>query len=578
MWQRMRLAEAMRSPLEIMDATTSKQIVLQEFQPLTTSLEWELSRLHWQTAGTLPFAENEVPFLVNNSGRLSEDAATLLFHNCIEAPPTGALVVLELGAGCGLFARHFLTAFQALCNQYEADFARRLKYVVSDGSSRSVADWATRGIFAGYEPCVHPVVCNADDTVQLGQVLAEAARGEAVRAVFANYVFDVLASQVIRRHGANVEEMQIRTLLVNEPALLREYTAHTGEELRMFAASPDPAERAKLIPLTSLFDFEVSYRLIEGAKPQLQDVLSKAGELAPVLVNTGALECLAFLETMLCRNGFVLINDYGPTDASQSADYSSHQRFGRTTAQAINFPVFDALTAQSWFVEVPEGDAERAIHSRLLLRSQLPGMQESFRNRFSIDAQHYFEAPLTEAREHGAAGRTAEALESLRTAIARAPRDWRVLGEAAEFVGLRLKDFASGAELVRAALELNPWYSTWLWNVLGDCLYCQERYLDAHEAYLQAQRINPMDPRTLLNLAYTLTYLGHYEDALRAIGSGLAGDAGIYRERLLDKQNNILAATDLRRSTEHNRCLIAASRLVLGSGAPTSPATELVAT
>src|SRR4029453_430925 len=106
------------------------------------------------------------------------------------------------------------------------------------------------------------------------------------------------------------------------------------------------------------------------------------------------------------------------------------------------------------------------------------------------------EAPIKEGRAGAAAGRKQEALEKYQTALSRQPRNWQIIGEAAEFVGLQLREFAAGIELVRTALECNPCYSSWLWNVLGDCLYCLERVGDAHEAYLQAERIDDTDPRT----------------------------------------------------------------------------------
>ena len=52
--------------------------VVEEFRPVSESLEWRLAGVHWRRAGVLAFAENEVPFVVNNSGRLSEAAARLL--------------------------------------------------------------------------------------------------------------------------------------------------------------------------------------------------------------------------------------------------------------------------------------------------------------------------------------------------------------------------------------------------------------------------------------------------------------------------------------------------------------------
>jgi tetratricopeptide (TPR) repeat protein len=575
-WRRMRLTGEARPPAEVLGAATARQLVLQDFRPLASSLEWELSRLHWQLAGTLPFAENEVPFLINNTGRLSEDAAALLFHNCVEAPPSGRLVVLELGAGCGLFARLFLDAFRTLCSQEGADYFDRLTYVVSDGSPRSVGDWSSRGVFSGFDAHVVPLALRADDAACAAAVTAALPAGAAaVRGIFCNYVLDVLPSRVIRRSGDGcIEEMHVRTVLSADAALLREYTRLTVGDIQRKASSASEADLAELIPLTPLFDVEVAFQAVGAHSAYLEQALCAAGAADAILVNDGALECLQRLRHLVDRNGFVLVNDYGPTEAGESRDYGGSQRFGRTTAHAINFPVFDALASADWILSVPDQDRERSIHSRLLAAGGLPGTRAAFLDRFSAAAQQHFERPLAEARDHAAAGRKHDALAAFRTAIARSPRDWRVLGEAAEFVGLDLRDFSSGAELARAAVEINPWYSTWLWNVLGDCLYCLERHGDAHEAYLQAQRINPRDPRTMLNLGYTWVYLGNYDEALRAIATGLAADAGAYRARLLEKQNGIIAAADLRRSLEYERLAQAARRMrPAPAAAATAPAT-----
>jgi SAM-dependent methyltransferase len=129
--------------------------VLQEFRPLTRCLEWELSELHWNQQGILPFVENDVPFLINNSGRLSEHAAALLFANCLETLGAGSIRVLELGAGTGLFARYFLNAFRAICLQENRDFYQRLIYYVTDRSMRTVQQWQGKfSLTAGKPACI----------------------------------------------------------------------------------------------------------------------------------------------------------------------------------------------------------------------------------------------------------------------------------------------------------------------------------------------------------------------------------------------------------------------------------------
>ena len=84
--------------------------------------------------------------------------------------------------------------------------------------------------------------------------------------------------------------------------------------------------------------------------------------------------------------------------------------------------------------------------------------------------------------------------------------------------------------------------------------FLPQRLDDAHRAFLQAQRIDRDDPRTNLNLAYTLAARGEPGAALGAIARGLASDGrGLFRARLLEKQAQILAAVSERTSAEQGR-------------------------
>ena len=110
--------------------------------------------------------------------------------------------------------------------------------------------------------------------------------------------------------------------------------------------------------------------------------------------------------------------------------------------------------------------------------------QNPFGQQFGIEEQISERLP-DEARRHIEAGRTEEAMECYKSALARHPRDWRLLGELAEFLIRNLADYEAGLAAARAAVRLNPWYSAWLWNTVGDALYAQDRFDEAHEAYLQ---------------------------------------------------------------------------------------------
>jgi tetratricopeptide (TPR) repeat protein len=217
-------------------------------------------------------------------------------------------------------------------------------------------------------------------------------------------------------------------------------------------------------------------------------------------------------------------------------------------AMGLNFPLLEEhFTRGGVTVLKPDGDEGSAIQARLLFRGALPSTRRVFEVRFAATAREHADAPIAQARQEAASSRLRQALASYRIAIVRNPRDWQLIGEAAEFVSTQLKDHEAGLELAHAALELNPWYSSRLWNVLGDCLTSLQRPRDAHECHLQAQRINPDDVDTNLKLAETWLALGDPRRSLEAAARGLANDSdALLRHVLLEKQQQAIASLTVR--------------------------------
>lgn len=531
---------------------------VQGFRPLTDTLEWQLAEVHWAQAGLRPFAENQVPHLVTSSGRLSQRAAAVLHQSCVASPPAGALTVLELGAGTGLFARFFLDAFRDLCQEGGQDFYARLRYLATDRSPRTIAQWAEHGIFAEHGARVACGTCDA-----LAPAVFHPAEGPpevlaGLRAVMGNYLLDTLPARLLRRGAAQVEELRVRTNLCADADTVRGYTALSLAELRALAGSPDPAARGRLVPLLTLLEPEVAYLPVDpAALPYAAEALELCAGQERVLLSAGALRCLEACRALLAPAGYLLVNDYGPVQGAlaQARELASPLRLGATMALGINFPLLEAYFARRGLrVLSPPGDERALLHARLLLPAPAPDVEAAFAAAFGEEAHQRVEAPLGEARQHLGAGRLDEALRCYRAAVDSSPRDFLVLGEAAEFAASHLRDPALGLELAQAALRLNPWYGGWMWSVLGECLYSLGRVDEAHEAHERAARIHPRDPRAHLNLSVCLSHLGRVEEALVAVARGLACDAqGLYRARLLDRQGQLLAVIANRSLGEQER-------------------------
>lgn len=577
-----------------------------ELDSLHESLETRLAHAYWSRAGIIPFARNDVPYLVNNNGRASERAAAVV-HAAFEERGTNLpqrLVLMELGAGTGLHARYFLDAFADLCRESGTDFYERLTFVVSDRYERTVREWHETGMFEDHAGHVALAVCDASMPSQPAVLDGSGAPIEGrPLVVFCNYLLDVLPARIVRRGAAGLEELHVRTHLAGGDVALKIAGIASLDEARGLAASGRDEDLERLLPLLGQLELETAFRpwtpepgpgaalaaafaagagaAVGGTAVGGTAVAGEAGTgeatagasatgtaagLGPprAVVNDGALLCLEKIFEFIDPAGFVLVNDYGPVRLEDVPNHVGVHRFGGSVALGVNFPLLEkVLAARGLTVLAPDGDENRRIHTRLVGRSIGDRTAEVLRTRFRHELDRFRDEPLEEARQHVAAGRANEAIAAYRTALERNPRDWQMTGEAAEYVGLQLKDYGAGLQIARAALERNPWCSAWLWNVLGDCLFCTEKYDEAHEAYLQAERIDADDPRTNLNLGYTHAVQGRFDEALAVLARGLAQDArtnSAYRTRLLDKQAQVLAVLSERASAERDRLVRRAER------------------
>jgi tetratricopeptide (TPR) repeat protein len=554
------VGEAGRSPLDAASGVAVPPTEVEDFRPLGECLEWRLADAFWEHEGVIPFVRNDVPYLVNNSGRLSESAADLMFTALEELLPTlpARICMLELGAGSGLFARYFLDAFAERCRNAGRDFYDRLIYVVTDRFSSMVEGWRKEGLFAGHEAHVDLRTCDAKSV----ETLFALGGTPAPMVAFCNYVLDVLPARIVRRSSERLEQLCVRAHVPGGEAAWRAAGLASLDEARALAASGRFEDLRRLLRLLPQLELETEFRPWTPATSAEAAFTATMVEGQRVILNHGAIACVDQIVRHLHPHGCLMVNDYGPVRSEDVGSHLGVQRFGGSIALGLNYPWLEHVLGDWGFTAVsPEGDEQRRIHTRLFARDVGERTAASLHAHFGLAHDKFLDSPQEEARAHLAAGRRSEALDAYRRVIQRNPRDWQMLGEAAEYIGLQLGDHAAGLEIAHAALERNPWRSAWLWNILGDCLFYRNKLAEAHAAFEQAQRIDPADPRTSLNLAYTLSAQDDQVGALAAIARGLAGDGqGSYRPRLLEKQGQVLAIIADRTAAEKARLARRAQR------------------
>ena len=543
-------------PLQTLRNVDVAPRLIEEDRPLAESLEWRLSELYWNSYGTTGFIQNQIPYTITSSGALSANAAQLLYANCCENPPQGKFELLEIGSGTGLFARLFLEDFRRLCQANAKPFFDQLLFYVTDRSRASIDQWNQFGLFQGL-----PAVAAFSDAMDPLHVETREGPRQltSLRAAFCNYSLDSLPATVLRKGPAGPEELCIRTHLTADSARIQRHTKLSFSEIRDLARTLDQ----RLIPLVPLLEFEASFQPCKHQYPYLQEALTFGHDAPRTILNHGAIQSLERVIPCLDAAGFILINDYGAVRAEDTTSMSGTQRFGNSAASGLNFPFFEHhFSSIGISVLSPELDERLPIHPRLFTRAPIPETRRAFHAVFDWPSQQIQQEPQEQARQHLEAGRMEAAKRAYEDALGRRPRDWVLLGEIAEFLIRQIGTYQAGLDLASAALAINPWYSVWLWNVYGDALYALERFTEAHDAYCRAGKLEPADVRTNLNLGYSYGQMGDDQAALEALGRGLANDrGGVFRERLLQKQQQIVASVHARFGEEQEWLARRAARI-----------------
>lgn len=110
------------------------------------SLIWQLADRYFQERGLAIWRCNEVPFWITSNATLAYQTARVVWEalNLMAAPPQ-IFYVLELGAGSGIFAYHFLVAWQSILQNESSSLVSlpTICYILTDYSEQIVKEAST---------------------------------------------------------------------------------------------------------------------------------------------------------------------------------------------------------------------------------------------------------------------------------------------------------------------------------------------------------------------------------------------------------------------------------------------------
>lgn len=503
-------------------------VPLQDWGPFTGTLDWRLARHYWQARGPTAFVGGDVPYAVNNDGRLAEDAARVYAHAHAQTP--GPLTALEIGSGSGLYARLFLHALKRL----NPDVASRTTYVATDATEAMVRALADGGLLAGAAGPVQTQVVTAPALAELG--------GRRFHAVFANYLLDNLGATLIRRSGDHVDEVVFRSV-VDEQVDTRALTGLAPEEIRRRLDAGDAEVERLLAPHAGALAIE--WRTEARAVEDLPhgELLAPApadGEQLSIH-GTGTLDFLGQALAHLEPGGFLLVADYAAPPGSLPSVDTVAQQFGGSMAHAVDFEQIDrwSRTLDGWQAYAPPVASE-SIHVRLVCGPRHSAAIAPFLICFDGSRWDQPGRLLRLAAECLENHRRETARDLLLRAVQVRPRNWHALERVASFLLRTDQDPEAALVAAAAGLELHPLHPG-LWNLRGDAHYERREWPEAEAAFRRAIAIDPRDIRGRINLSYVLADRHRYPEALAVLGEALGLDTAVeHREALLARQQRVL--------------------------------------
>ena len=541
-----------RSISDLVTRGTSTGVLLQDLTTISSSIPWLRAQRYWADAGLHVFTSGEVPYGATNSGEPSRKAVEMYVASLRAAEQAGcreaSSYVLELGTGCGLFAKLFLDQLRARSDAAGNRDYERTTYIVADYSKGLLEDTRKSGVFAAHEERVRRVhLPTRDWRAALAAALPEAVG--AIRAIHANYLLDSLPFTILSWFEGRLFEVRIRTRLREEllrpgmsPPPVTDALASESWLAEVLESTPESAHTALRI--------EAEYLPVERASLPLPELIprptptaatdSAAHASLQVLHGYGAIEFLDEVLGALRADGYFVTMDYNcPCPRKEPIEFQS---YGSSVASGVNFAQLEAFARArpDCQVGVPTEDPT-FLQARCFARGGAPTeVIQLFGALYSKEAEERIEAAHRSAKELAREKYYEAARWKFEEAYRLQPFNWNLLHSIGSFLENTLREHDAALEVAKRALLLNH-LSPELWNLLGDCHYNLDDTVAAEQAYLQAVRLSPCNPRGHANLAYVFLRRGDAAEALRLIGHALALDRlGEIREELLGKQAEAL--------------------------------------
>lgn len=281
---------------------SDQPVVIEEHRALSQSKLWDLQRQLYVTQGRHAWREGGVPNYITTNAFAARSYARVVLGHLRGVLAAGGVArrqgaqILELGAGSGRFAYHFLQHFLPMWRDSELSDVP-MTYVLSDVAPDNVDFCRAHPAFAPFvqRGLLRFAICDAESPGDLGKTLgvAPSARFEGQLVVLANYVFDALRQDVFHVDQERLWEGVVRIV---------------GQRAELNPADPNPFASVALDFTrreisSSPYGDRIWNRILEDCRLRI-----RTGTL---LFPTNAMRCLERLRALSPDSLLVLAADEG---------------------------------------------------------------------------------------------------------------------------------------------------------------------------------------------------------------------------------------------------------------------------
>lgn len=405
--------------------------ILQPYTPFTEAVRWGIQFNYYANKGLRAWLDKSVPTTITTNSFAAITNATLVLEAAVKQTEMGALgasdpvVVMEYGAGLGLFAYNFIRRFEQVCRREGKDFASRLVYIASDYAPEIAIALCQQPFLQKFIESGQLRVASSDITEDSPLTYytpdAEAQAGyqchtdesPPLTAVITNYLHCCLRNDVLRQTGS-----QWHTKLVESSVELTPEEAAAGVDAQTLMQHETILKR--LIEKERWDEIELDKFCLDSAHAQALEQVVTGRTKSELLNPNGSLKSVKVLQHKLRDGGIYLIHDKGHTDTKvYDVDATTGRSVhGASTAFMVNLPLIKAYAQVLGLQGYLTKSRHDLLQTLLIEKSPEPTHAKTFRYLFGdfntnsdlLDLQVY-------ASELADAGRTKIAISALQKCL-----------------------------------------------------------------------------------------------------------------------------------------------------------------